>query len=307
MFKTFASRPKVTIGVCVRNSATTLPEALQSLVIQDFPYDSMEIVFVDDGSEDDTLSVIEKNSSNINSRIKIIHTARRGLGHARNLVLSNASGEYVVWLDGDMVISRDFVRQLVNFMEHNPGIGIAKGKQSLEHGGNVLATLEAYSRAIGRMIDYKSESSRNKALGTGGSIYRTDAILKAGGFDERLTGYGEDWDAEIRVRDDGWSLDTVDVRFLDYERNKITWRNLWKRYWLRGYCSHYFVHKNKGLIKHYKMFPAAAFLNGIVQAHRLFELTSEKIVFLLPLEHMFKMIAWNVGFTESHLECYQPE
>jgi len=306
MSRTSAPKLKVSIGVCVRNSAATLAEAIKSVVNQNFPHDLMELIFVDDGSEDKTLPIIKEYSSNIDLKVKIIHTAWSGLGHARNLVLSNASGEYVVWLDGDMILSRDFVKQLVDFMEHNHTVAVAKGKQSLERGGNLLATLETYSRAAGRMVDYNSEKGRHTALGTGGSIYRVAAILKAGGFDENLRRYGEDWDAEIRVRRAGWSLGTVDVKFSDYERHKITWKSLWNRYWLRGFYSHYFLHKNQGLIKQYRMSPPSAFLMGIVQSRKLFPLTNDRTVFLMPFPNALKSVAWNVGFMESHMKSYQP-
>lgn len=301
-----SSRPKVTIGVCVRNSAETLIEAIESIRDQDYPHELLEVIFVDDGSQDETSSVIDEYSSSVNATTNVIHTKWSGLGHARNLVLSKASGHYIVWVDGDMVLSKDFVRQLVDHMERNPSVGVAKGKQDLQPGGNLLATLETYSRAVGRMIDYNSSKGRYRALGTGGSIYRTKVIERAQGFDEKLRGYGEDWDAEIRIRAGGWLLDTVDVRFSDYEKYKITWKSLWRRYWLRGYHSHFFLHKNRGLIKHYRMFPPAAFLNGIFQSRLVFRLTNDTEAFLLPLQHVFKTTAWYVGFMQAHLEGYQP-
>jgi len=116
------------------------------------------------------------------------------------------------------------------------------------------------------MVDCDSEKGCSKALGTGGSIYRIEAIKQAGGFDENLQGYGEDWDAEIRVRAAGWSIRTTPVTFRDFERNKLTSKLLWSRYWQRGYHQHYFLQKNKGLIKLYKMSPPAAFLNGLARA-----------------------------------------
>jgi glycosyltransferase involved in cell wall biosynthesis len=266
----------------------------------------MDIVFVDDGSEDKTLSVIEERAAKIDLPTKILRTSWKGLGHARNMVIANAMGKYILWVDGDMVLSKDFLRKLTDYMEKHPEVGIAKGRQSLEPGGNLLSTLEAYSRAAGRMVNYQSKKARSKALGTGGSIYRLEAIKQAGGFDENLRGYGEDWDAEIRVRDKGWSLLVVDVEFLDYERRGLAWNSLWKRYWIRGFYTHYFLHKNKGLLKLYRMLPPAAFLGGVLQSRKLFRLTGQKLVFLLPLEHTFKTSAWLMGFVKSHVNSYQP-
>ena len=299
-------RPKVTVGVCVRNCEDFIKEAIDSIIDQDFSHEFMEVIFVDDGSEDKTLSIIQEHVSRIDIPAKVFHTSWRGLGHARNIVVASAEGNYVLWVDGDMVLSKDFVRRLVNFMEQHSEVGIAKGKQNLEPGRNLLAILEAYSRAAGRMVDYNSEKARSKALGTGGSIYRIEAIKQASGFDENLRGYGEDWDIEMKIKAAGWSLLTTNAKFLDYERRGLTWKILWSRYWLRGYYTHYFLHKNRGLIRHYKMFPPAAFLSGFLHAYALFKLTYRKAVFLLPFQYVLKMTAWYFGFIRSHLNSYEP-
>jgi len=300
-------KPKVTIGICVRNCEVYIKDAINSILEQDFPHEFMELIFVDDGSEDKTLSIIEDFASNISISTRVFHTAWKGLGHARNIVVANAKGDYIVWVDGDMVLSKDFVRKLIEFMEKRPKLGIAKGKQSIGHGGNLLATLETCSRAAGRIVNYRSEKARSKALGTGGAIYRLEAIKQIGGFDENLRGYGEDWDAEIRIRAADWILDVVDVEFYDYERRKLTWKRLWQRYWLRGYYTHCFLHKNSGLISHCKMFPPAAFVAGLIHSRKLYKLTNQRIVFLLPLQNLFKMSAWYAGFIKSHLSSCEPK
>lgn len=290
----------------MRNCSSTLAEAITSVMNQDFPHNLMEIVFVDDGSEDNTLSLIRENMQKLDVASTVIHTSWKGVGHARNIVIANARGKYIVWVDGDMILSKDFVSLLVNFMEEHTNVGIAKGKQSLEKGNNLLATLESCSRAAGRMVNYASEKARSKALGTGGAIYRTSVLRQIGGFDEGLRGYGEDWDLEIRVRDAGWSLIVVDTEFSDFERHQLTWRALWSKYWLRGYYSHYFLHKNGNLLRHSRMNPIASLITGLVQARTLFPMTRSKLVFLLPFENFFKMSAWYVGFTKSHWRSYQP-
>ena len=297
--------PEVTIGVCVRNNAITIREAIESIMGQDFPHELLELIVVDGHSEDKTLPVIKESLENSVIKSKIFKE-NEGLGYARQIVVDNAEGRYIVRVDGDMIISRDYVRKLFEFMERHPKVGIAKGRQALESGGNLLATLEAHSRVAGKLVDYSSKKAFTKVLGTSGSIYRIEAIRQAGGFDENLRGYCEDWDAEIRVRAVGWSLSTTNARFLDYERYRLTWRNLWRRYWLRGYYTHYFLHKNRGLIKHYKMFPPAAFIAGLLDASKLFRLTNRKAIFLLPFQYVFKITAWYSGFLRSHRSCYEP-
>jgi glycosyltransferase involved in cell wall biosynthesis len=300
-------KPKVTIGVCVRNCEGYIEEAIDSILNQDFPHELMEIIFIDDDSEDNTLSIIREYTSQIDIPAKVFHTPWKGLGHARNMVIANAQCGFILWVDGDMVLSRDFVRKLVEFMDQHSDVGIAKGRQALKPGKNLLATLEAFSRAAGRMVNYQSEKGRLKSLGTGGSIYRIEVIKQIGGFDENLRGYCEDWDIEIRARTAGWSLCAIDANFLDYERHGLTWKNLWRRYWVRGYYTHYFLHKKRGMLKHYRMLPSAAFISGILHAFTLFKLTRRKAVFLLPFQSLFKMTAWYIGFIRSHLDSYAPK
>jgi len=299
-------KPKVTVGICVRNCEAFVKEAIDSIGNQDFPHELMELIFVDDGSTDNTLSIIKEQVSRIGIPAKVFRNSWHGLGYSRNMVIDNAEGDFILWVDGDMVLSKDYVEKQVEFMQQHPKVGIAKGKQALKPGGNLLATLETYSRAAGRMIDYQSEKGPSRALGTGGSIYRMEFVKQAGKFDETLRRYNEDWDIEIRARAAGWSLCAMNVEFVDYERHGLTWKGLWSRYWLRGYFTHYFLHKNRGLIKHYWMFPPTAFMSGLLHARRLFKLTHEKKVFLLPFHAVFKMTAWYVGFVRSHSNRYEP-
>ncbi|MEM3765639.1 MAG: glycosyltransferase [Candidatus Bathyarchaeia archaeon] len=300
-------KPKITIGVCVKDGEHLIEYAIKSILGQDYPHELMQVIFVDDGSTDKTLSIIKSYAPKMDMKVQIFHHKWKGLGYSRNIVINNAEGDFILWVDGDMVLSKDFVSKLVKFMEQHPKVGIAKGKQAFEPGGNLLATLEAYSRAVSRMVDYQSENARLKSLGTGGAIYRLEATRQIGGFDKNLKGYGEDFDIEIRFRKNGWLLATTNAYFLDYERCGLTWKNLWWRYWLRGYYLHYFSHKNKGFIKHYRMFPPSAFVLGFLHAKKLFQITRKKMVFLLPLQYLYKATAWYFGFIRSHMNGYAPE
>jgi len=133
---------KVTIGVCVRNSASTICEAIESIIDQDFPPELLEIVFVDDGSEDDTLAIIQAYVSRMDIAARVFHTEWRGLGPARNIVVNNTRGKYIIWVDGDMILPADHVRKQVEFMELNPKVGIAKAKYGRTAKDGTVAALE---------------------------------------------------------------------------------------------------------------------------------------------------------------------
>jgi glycosyltransferase involved in cell wall biosynthesis len=292
-------KPKVTIGVCARNCEKTISEAIESIIMQDYPHELMEVIFVDDGSYDRTLEIVKDYSAKMDMDVKIFYHEWRGIGFSRNVVVKNASGDYIIWIDGDMKIPSNYVRKLVEFMEKHPTVGIAKGKQSLKQGANLLGTLEAYSRAASRMVNYQSEKSRLKSLGTGGSIYRVEVLKKIGGFDERMKGYGEDFDAELRIKEDGWTFAIIDVYFSDYERFNLTLGELWTRYWLRGYYSGFFLQKNKDAIKLCKMLPFVAAMAGLLNSIKIYRLTNKKSSFLITVLCLLKMVAWWSGYIHS--------
>ena len=298
-------KPKVTIGVCVKNCEDFIKEAVDSVIGQDFPHELMELIIVDGYSEDKTLSILKDNLGKTDLKHKIFYE-NEGLGRARQIVVDNSGGDYIVWVDGDMVLSRDFVREQVEFMERHPDVGIAKGKLGLTPGANWIATLEIYSRAASKMVDFNYKvKARSKSMGTSGCIYRVRAIRQVGGFDENIKGYGEDFDAEYRIRTTGWLLCTTHVQYRDYERRGLTWKDLWCRYLRRGYDMHHFLDKNKGMITLYKMLPPAAFLAGLFHSIKIYRLTSRKVAFLLPLQYVLKMIAWCLGFVRSSLASYR--
>ncbi|WGM88482.1 MAG: glycosyltransferase [Candidatus Bathyarchaeum tardum] len=293
------TKPFVTIGVCVKNGMPTLSEAIDSIIHQDYPHEFMEVIFVDDGSEDETLSLINNYAPKMGIKTKIFHHDWKGLGYTRNIVVKNSEGDFIIWVDADMFLPKNYVSKLVEFIINHPMVAIVKGKQALASGKNLLGTLEVYSRAASRMVDYTSEAAKFKSLGTGGAIYRVEALHQAGGFNDRITGYGEDFDLEYKIRKFGWGLSTTNVQFSDYERGNVSPKDLWNRYMKRGYDSRIFASEQNKLVRFYTMSPPAAFLVGLFHSFKIYKKTARKTAFLLPLQYVFKMSAWCVGFTKS--------
>jgi glycosyltransferase involved in cell wall biosynthesis len=293
-------KPKITVGVCVKDCEATIKEAIDSILNQDYSHDLMEIIVVDGNSKDKTLEILKDCLKNAKIKTKIFQE-KGGLGCQRQKVIDNANGEYIVWVDGDMIISKNYISKIVEFMEQHPRVGIAKGRPSIKY-KNTLTVLEVMSHYVEKNVDYQSDKAYSKTLGTGGSVYRTRAIKEAGGFDKSLKYYCEDWDVEIKIRALGWFRIIINnVEYTDYERYGITWKILWRKYWLRGYYTYQFLRKHPRLVKHYKMFPPAAFLAGLLYAHKLFKITHKRIVFLLPFHYLFKMTVWYIGFMKSYL------
>lgn len=292
------TKPKVTIGVCVRNCKDFIKEAIDSVINQDFSHELMEVVFVDDGSKDKTLSIINSYVPKMDMHVKVFHQEWKGLGSARNVVVNNASGDYIVWVDGDMRLSRDFVRKQVRFMERNPTVGIGKGKYGVYTRANLVTTLENMEFAVNNLK--RSGRTISMPLGTGGSIYRVKAIRQVGGFDQNIIGSGEDMDAEYRIRAAGWLLYVTPAVF--YERHRETWKSLWNEYFWHGKGGRHLFEKNRQFVNLYKMLPPVALGAELFRVATAYRLTRRKAILLLPFHYVFKRIAWFLGFVKSMLK-----
>jgi len=291
--------PLVTIGVCVRNSASTIREAIESIMDQDYPHELIEVIFVDDGSDDNTLSIIREYALKMDTKVKIFHHDWRGLGYSRNVVIANSSGKYIIWVDGDMIIPRDHVRKQVEFMEKNPKIGIAKARYGIYPKNTLIGFLED---AAYLAVDYKYEGKedRSRALGTGGAIYRVKAIRDVGGFDNHISGVGEDMYAEFKIRNAGWRLYRATPATF-YEKRRKTWKDLWSENFWHGYGGHQIFNKRRDMLALYKMTPLAGFLAGVWYSTIAYRLIHKKVVFFLPVQYTFKRIAWCFGFIKGQV------
>jgi glycosyltransferase involved in cell wall biosynthesis len=290
---------KVTIGVCVKNSAKTIREAIQSIIQQDYPPELLEIIFVDDGSDDNTLLIINEYAKRMNIHARVFHHKWKGLGASRDIVVDNATGRYIVWVDGDMILPRDHVRKQVEFAEQNPKIGIAKAKYGTFDGKSLVSFLENVSYITIDKI--YGEKVTVRTLGTGGAIYRIDAIRQAGGFDPNMIGVGEDMDAEFRVRQAGWLL-YLGSPAVFYEQHRKSLRAIWDEGFWYGYGGNSTFRKNTHAFFLPKMTPLAGVVAGAWFSAFAYRFVHKKAVFLLPLHRAFKQAAWCTGFFKAQMD-----
>lgn len=105
--------PLISMVLPVYNVSAYLRKCLDSVVKQDYP--DLEIILVDDGSEDESSSICDEYAEK-DSRIKVIHKTNGGLSDARNAGSDVASGEYITFVDSDDSISPDYVSYLYSLI-----------------------------------------------------------------------------------------------------------------------------------------------------------------------------------------------
>ena len=102
---------KVSIIITTYNRAQFIQRIYKQVVAQD--YSNFELLIINDGSTDETSEIL---SSFDDIRLKIFDVPNGGVSNARNIGLSNASGEYIFFIDDDDIIPSDYIS---NFLKPN--------------------------------------------------------------------------------------------------------------------------------------------------------------------------------------------
>jgi len=108
------ARPVVSIITPTRNRQVEIAVAIRSVQAQTLG--DWEMVVVDDGSDDDTASVVEAIAAK-DSRVRLIRQEQRGVSAARNAGLAQAAGKWVAFLDSDNRWAPEFLEAMVRELQ----------------------------------------------------------------------------------------------------------------------------------------------------------------------------------------------
>lgn len=111
---------KVSVIIPTYNRSNLVRECIDSVLKQSFA--DFELLVIDDGSTDDTASVIQKISD---TRLEYVYKENAGPSSARNLALVRAQGQYIAFLDSDDLWPENFLEVMVSNLENNPDYGAA--------------------------------------------------------------------------------------------------------------------------------------------------------------------------------------
>ena len=112
---------KISVIIPVYNSEKYLEKCLKSVIYQ--TYENLEIICVNDGSEDNSLNILEDFKKK-DERVKIISTENKGQSHARNKGLKESSGDYVSFIDSDDWVSLSLYEKFIYALNNSEGFEI---------------------------------------------------------------------------------------------------------------------------------------------------------------------------------------
>ncbi len=213
--------PTVSIVVPYYNQEHIVKQSVTSLLAQDYPRDKLTFVFVNDGSSDRTGKILAGFVSD--PRITVLDfRENQGRSEARNAGIRAGTSEMVGFLDGDMTVAGNWLRQLVGIFKDD--ITGVMGDSRLP-AGKVPNRLDRYfysyyrgARQVGenRPLHFRWFLFNN-------AVVRRDVLERIGLFNETFRTYGgEDTDLAIRLWEENPQGLRFSTRAVSYHHHKRT-------------------------------------------------------------------------------------
>lgn len=178
--------PAISVVIPAYNAELFLADAIRSVLEQTVA--PLEIIVVDDGSDDGTARVAQR----FGERVRLIRQPNGGPSSARNSGVAAASGDWVAFLDADDAwLPEKLDRQAPLLAE--PGVGVVCCGRSRNR-----------ARQGWRWLTFDEIWEANEIV-VSTAVVRRDVLNSLGGFNPKLCGV-EDWDLWLRISVAGWKI-----------------------------------------------------------------------------------------------------
>lgn len=154
MSKSSNKEPSVCVAIAAYNVEDYIEKTIISILNQD--YHNIKIVVINDGSTDNTLSILSKFSN----KITVISQTNQGLSSVRNKAIKICNTDYLVQIDGDDYVEKDWIKKCISNMKERKLDLLFFGYNSVDENGRYLK------------YGIKKEYTDQKVLSKSDVIYR---------------------------------------------------------------------------------------------------------------------------------------
>lgn len=212
----------VSVVMPVYNESGYIDRCVQSLLCQNYPIESMEWIFVDGNSTDDTVIKLKKYQAQYPNLIVIKSNPHKIVPYAMNIGISASKGKYIVRLDAHADYREDYISKCVYYLESEDAENVGGIAETKSNGfvGKCIAKMLSSRFGVG--------NSKFRTNGKSGYVdtvpfgaFRREIFYKYGGYDERLV-RNQDNEMNYRIRKNGGRIFLADdIRFSYYCRDSI--------------------------------------------------------------------------------------
>lgn len=197
-------RNKVTVIIVNWNTKNLLDGCLNSVHAY---MPNCETIVVDNGSHDGSVDLIREKYPEVKP---IINTDNLGFGTANNKAIKIASGEYILFLNTDVIITNNSIEKLIMFMDKNPKAGLCTPTLLKEDGsmqdtfGPMPSVATELFRGFTRRKGISNLPKRVESIRGAYMLARNKALKDVGGFSEEYFLFMEETDLCLKLNNFGW-------------------------------------------------------------------------------------------------------
>jgi len=245
--------PLVSIIVPAYNEEVNAVSSLNNLLKQDYP--NFNIIFVDDGSKDETYKRVCEALSE-NQKMRIFTKPNGGKASALNFGIQHTNAEYVVCIDADTKLYPNAVSlMMLHFLDksNNKNVGAVAGNVKVGNQINMLTKWQAIEYTTSQNFDRLAYANINAITVVPGAIgaFKKAAIDEAGGFTTDTL--AEDCDLTIRILKAGYSIVNENKAIAMTEAPEKTKQFIKQRTrWTFGVMQTFWKHRDTLFDKKYK-------------------------------------------------------
>jgi cellulose synthase/poly-beta-1,6-N-acetylglucosamine synthase-like glycosyltransferase/peptidoglycan/xylan/chitin deacetylase (PgdA/CDA1 family)/spore germination protein YaaH len=288
-----AAQPMVSIIVPAYNEEINACRTVSSLLNQDYP--NLQVVFVDDGSTDDTFKKVSGEFAG-NPHVQVHTKPNGGKASALNFGINMANSDFVVCIDADTQLKQDAVCRLMEKFTADD-IGAVAGNVKVGNEVNLITRWQSIEYITSQNFDRRAFELLNCITVVPGAIgaFRKDAVLKAGAFTTDTL--AEDCDLTMRLHRSGYKVSNCNEA-VSYTEAPENMRQFMKQRfrWSFGVMQSFWKHRDAIFNPRYKKFGMIALPNILI-----FQMI---LPFLAPLADLIltlSLLAAGFGIIQSDI------
>lgn len=206
--KSTESLPLVSIIIPVLNEGTYISQTLQQMHDQSYPKDRMEIIVVDGGSTDDTFDIVSKWVDRSFLNVRVFPNIKQISSCARNIGISVARGEYVLFIDAHVFIpTSQLIENMVEAARNKNALVLGRPQPlnppALSVFQSVVANIRGSRFGHSNHSFIYSDTEGWVSPVSVGVMYHISLFDKVGYFDESFDA-AEDVDFNFRLEQEGY-------------------------------------------------------------------------------------------------------